>query len=271
MNPPAPVTSTLRPCQRCEPADIAGIYSHCPDRSRPDRYNPARGALGRPRQPQRRRLPAAHARGARANTATETSSASSSTRARADGSWKGVERSGHGAGAPLRGEHRLLRRLQPRRRGGAGRLLAFVNFDGQVEPGWDAPLSALLDDPTVVGRDRAAALPRRRDDPGRRPRDRAEHGDVRPARGHAARRRAPDGPIDVAAATGALMMVRRDEFLALGGFYEPIFMYGEEADYCLRVPGRIVLHPGSAIRHEHGHASGPHRSPTRLYWAPATA
>src|SRR5262245_10091578 len=27
MNPPAPVTSTLRPCQRSEPADIAGIYS----------------------------------------------------------------------------------------------------------------------------------------------------------------------------------------------------------------------------------------------------
>ena len=52
-------------------------------------------------------------------------------------------------------------------------------------------------------------------------------------------------PIDVAAASGALMMVRRDEFLALGGFYEPLFMYGEEADYCLRVPGRVVLHPGA--------------------------
>ena len=43
-------------------------------------------------------------------------------------------------------------------------------------------------------------------------------------------------------------------------------MYGEEADYCLRVPGRIVLHPGSAMRHEYGHASGPQRSVTRLYW-----
>ena len=40
------------------------------------------------------------------------------------------------------------------------------------------------------------------------------------------------------------MMVRREEFLALGGFYEPLFMYGEEADYCLRVPGRVVLAPG---------------------------
>ena len=61
-------------------------------------------------------------------------------------------------------------------------------------------------------------------------------------------------------------MVRREEFLALGGFYEGFFMYGEEADYCLRVPGRIVLHPGSAMRHEYGHAAGPNRSATRLYW-----
>jgi N-acetylglucosaminyl-diphospho-decaprenol L-rhamnosyltransferase len=67
------------------------------------------------------------------------------------------------------------------------------------------------------------------------------------------------------AASGALMMVRRDEFLALGGFYEPLFMYGEEADYCLRAPGRVVLHPGSAIRHEMGHAAGPARSSLRLY------
>jgi GT2 family glycosyltransferase len=76
----------------------------------------------------------------------------------------------------------------------------------------------------------------------------------------------PAEPFEVEAASGALMMVRRDEFLALGGFYEPLFMYGEEADYCLRVPGRIVLDPRSAIRHEQGHAAGPLRSTTRLYW-----
>ena len=43
-------------------------------------------------------------------------------------------------------------------------------------------------------------------------------------------------------------------------------MYGEEADFCLRVPGRVVLHPASAIRHAHGAAAGPPRSRTRLYW-----
>jgi GT2 family glycosyltransferase len=62
------------------------------------------------------------------------------------------------------------------------------------------------------------------------------------------------------------MAVRREEFLALGGFYEPLFMYGEEADYCLRVPGRVVLDARSAVRHEVGHAAGPARSLTRLYW-----
>lgn len=68
------------------------------------------------------------------------------------------------------------------------------------------------------------------------------------------------------AASGALTMVRRDEFLELGGFYEPIWMYGEEADLALRVPGRVVLHPASAIRHGHGAAAGPPRSRMRLYW-----
>ena len=38
-----------------------------------------------------------------------------------------------------------------------GRLLAFVNFDGEVEPGWDAPLIELLRRPGGLDRDRAAA------------------------------------------------------------------------------------------------------------------
>jgi N-acetylglucosaminyl-diphospho-decaprenol L-rhamnosyltransferase len=147
----------------------------------------------------------------------------------------------------------------------AGRLVAFVNFDGEVEPGWDGPLSQLLDDPSVAiatgvlltadgKRVEAAGLEIAPNT--------ATYGrdEGRP------RSALPDLPVDVSAATGALMMVRRAEFLGLGGFYEPIFMYGEETDYCLRVDGRIVLHPASAIRHEHGHAAGPARSTTRLYW-----
>jgi GT2 family glycosyltransferase len=149
-----------------------------------------------------------------------------------------------------------------------GRLVAFVNFDGEVEPGWDEPLRALLDDSSVqvatgllvtpdgatlqaIGMDVAPNM--------------AVYGldAFRP------REVAPTAPLEVTAASGALMMVRRDEFLGCGGFYEPLWMYGEEADYCLRAldRGRIVLHPGSALRHEYGHASGPHGSPTRLYWS----
>ncbi len=146
-----------------------------------------------------------------------------------------------------------------------GRLVAFVNFDGEVEPGWDAPLAGLLDDPAVsvttgllLSLDgetiQAAGL------------DIAPNTAVVGRLDGMPRSAAPSSPLDVPAATGALMMVRRDDFLALGGFYEGFFMYGEEADYCLRVPGRIVLHPASAMRHEYGHAAGPNRSVTRLYW-----
>jgi N-acetylglucosaminyl-diphospho-decaprenol L-rhamnosyltransferase len=184
----------------------------------------------------------------------------------ADGSWEGVEQAWPRARV-LRFEENVGFCVGCNRgaEAGSGRLLAFVNFDGQVEPGWDTALAGLLDDPTVSistglllssdgGVIQAAGL------------SIAPNTAVVGRLDMLPREAAPNEPIDVPAATGALMMVRRQEFLDLGGFYEPFFMYGEEADYCLRVPGRIVLHPGSAMRHEYGHASGPQRSVTRLYW-----
>jgi GT2 family glycosyltransferase len=60
-------------------------------------------------------------------------------------------------------------------------------------------------------------------------------------------------------------MVRRNDFLRLGGFHEPFWMYGEETDYALRSRGRTLIHPASALRHRHGHAAGPPRSRLRLY------
>jgi GT2 family glycosyltransferase len=145
-----------------------------------------------------------------------------------------------------------------------GRLLAFVNFDGRVEAGWDAPLRALLDDASV-----AVATGLLLDPSG----EAVEAAGVEIAPSMATygrqegmpRSAAPSAPVDVPAASGALMMMRRDEFLGLGGFYEPIFMYGEEADYCLRAGGRVVLDARSAIRHEYGHAAGPRFSPLRRY------
>src|SRR5919199_3232063 len=183
-----------------------------------------------------------------------------------DGSWQGVEAHWPAARA-LRFERNIGFCAGCNRGAEAarGRLLAFVNFDGRVEPGWDAPLRELLDaDPSVavatgllVSADGATI----------------EAAGLEIAPNVATygrleglpRTAAPGAPVDVTAASGALMMVRRDEFLALGGFYEPLFMYGEEADYCLRAPGRVVLHPASAIRHEMGHAAGPARSAPRLY------
>jgi N-acetylglucosaminyl-diphospho-decaprenol L-rhamnosyltransferase len=147
----------------------------------------------------------------------------------------------------------------------AGRLVAFVNFDGEVEPGWDAPLSALLDDSSIavatgvlLSSDGATVE--------------AAGLEIAPNMATFGRLEGtprtslPTRPFDVTAASGALMMVRREDFRALGGFYAPIFMYGEEADYCLRANGRVVVDPHSAIRHEVGHAAGPPRSPLRLYY-----
>ena len=183
-----------------------------------------------------------------------------------DGSWQGVERR-WGMARALRFEENVgfCAGCNRGAEAAAGRLLAFVNFDAAVEPGWDEPLRCLLDDPGVsvatglllspdgstleaAGLEIAPNM--------------ATYGVLqgRP------REEAPRGPVDVTAASGALMMVRRAEFLQLGGFYEPLFMYGEEADYCLKVPGRVVLNPASAVRHEQGSASGPLRSPFRLYW-----
>jgi N-acetylglucosaminyl-diphospho-decaprenol L-rhamnosyltransferase len=183
-----------------------------------------------------------------------------------DGSWEGVERWWIKARA-LRFEENIGFCAGCNRgvEAASGRLVAFVNFDGEVEPGWDVPLTELLEDPSIsiatgllLSSDaktiQAAGL------------DIAPNTAVVGRQDGMPRSAAPTGPLDVPAATGALMMVRRAEFLGLGGFYEGFFMYGEEADYCLRVPGRIVLHPGSAMRHEYGHAAGPQRSVTRLYW-----
>jgi GT2 family glycosyltransferase len=183
-----------------------------------------------------------------------------------DGSWEGVERIWERACA-LRFEENVGFCVGCNR--GAeiarGRLLAFVNFDGDVEPGWDEPLRNALEDPTV-----SVAAGMLLDQEG----EKIEAAGLEIAPNTAVygrqeglpRASAPSAAIEVGAASGALMMVRRREFLELGGFYEPLWMYGEEADYALRVPGRIVFDSRSVIRHRVGRASGPARSKIRLYW-----
>jgi GT2 family glycosyltransferase len=184
----------------------------------------------------------------------------------ADASWEGVDQHWERARA-VRFEENIgfCAGCNRGAQAAVGRYVAFVNFDAEVEPGWDEPLRELLEDPSVSI---ATGLLLRPDG------ERLEAAGLEIAPNMATygrldgepRGELPAAPFDVEAASGALMVVRREEYLALGGFYEPLFMYGEEADYCLRVPGRIVLDPRSAIRHEQGHASGPLRSTTRLYW-----
>lgn len=185
-----------------------------------------------------------------------------------DGSWRDVDQH-WGAARALRFEHNVGFASGCNRGAEAarGRFVAFVNFDGEVEPDWDVPLRALLEDPGVavatgllVSSDgqtlEAVGL------------DIAPNTATYGRQGEQPRAQAPRGPTAVTAASGALMMVRREDFLRLGGFFELLWMYGEEADYCLRAldEGAVMLDPGSAIRHERGHASGPHQSAVRLYW-----
>jgi GT2 family glycosyltransferase len=210
-------------------------------------------------------LPAALAALAR-NTATDAVEGIVVDSASSDGSWRDVERHWPRARA-LRFDENIgfCAGCNRGAEAASGRIVAFVNFDGEVEPGWDLPLRELLADPGVSVATGLLVDP---------------SGTVLEAAGleiapnmatygrleGEPREAIPRTPVEVAAASGALMMARRDEFLALGGFYEPIWMYGEEADLALRVPGRIVLDPRSAIRHRRGHAAGPARSATRLYW-----
>ena len=171
-----------------------------------------------------------------------------------------------GAGAALRGRTSASAPAataapRPRR----GRLLAFVNFDGQVEPGWDAPLRALLDgDPGIsvatgmllredgetieaagleiapntatYGRLEGAPRGERRRGSGRR-RRRLRCADDGAARGVPRARRV----------LRAALHVRR------GGRLLPAR------------PRPRGAPPGRAIRHETGHAAGPARSLPRLY------
>jgi N-acetylglucosaminyl-diphospho-decaprenol L-rhamnosyltransferase len=201
-----------------------------------------------------------------ANTTTEDVECIVVDSASSDGSWQDVEAHWPRARA-LRFEENIgfCRGCNEGAKAAEGRVIAFVNFDGEVEPRWDAPLRGLLEDPAVSiatgllldssGQTLEAAGLEIAPNMATYGRD---EGSPRPDAGAE--------PYDVTAASGALSMMRRDEFLRLGGFYEAIWMYGEEADLALRVPGRIVLHPGGAIRHRHGAAAGPPRSRTRLYW-----
>ncbi|MEA2199040.1 MAG: hypothetical protein QOJ25_3091 [Solirubrobacteraceae bacterium] len=151
-----------------------------------------------------------------------------------------------------------------------GRLVAFAQSDGEVLPDWDAPLRAALEDSSVAGAGGitlsmpGGAL--------------IESAGIAIAPNLAAwslcEGLSPDDAglsdesrREVVGLSPAFLMVRRVDHLEMGGFWERLWMYGDEPDYAFRLArhGKAVLCPGSRMRHWAGGASGGHQSPLRLY------
>jgi GT2 family glycosyltransferase len=63
---------------------------------------------------------------------------------------------------------------------------------------------------------------------------------------------APEGPIAVDAVSGAGLLLRADDFVALGGFDESYFLHVEDLDLCRRAQlddGEVVFVPTAVVRH----------------------
>ena len=156
-----------------------------------------------------------------------------------------------------------------------GRLVCFLNNDVEVPPGWLGPLAAAFRDPGVV-----AVQPKL-----------LQHGDRRRfeyagasggfldaygypfTRGRVFDTLEPDrgqydDARDVFWATGAALVVRRDAFLAAGGFDESFGMHMEEIDLCWRLQragGRVRVEPASEVYHLGG-ASLPRGDARKMYY-----
>ncbi|MGI6244372.1 MAG: glycosyltransferase family 2 protein [Pseudochelatococcus sp.] len=73
-------------------------------------------------------------------------------------------------------------------------------------------------------------------------------------------RRFPEGDCCAPFLSGAALLVRRDVFLAIGGFDENIFLFYEDDDLCRRLAdaGRSLVHVhGATARHRRGASSAP--------------
>lgn len=138
------------------------------------------------------------------------------------------------------------------------RFLCLLNPDATIGASdLQILVRALLDDPAA-----AAAGPRFEDPHGRAPHIGSPvptlRTELRRSWGGGLAQAAPcDGaePRAVPWTSGACMVVRRDEFLASGGFDERFFLYYEETDWCRRMAtaGRRILHcPLAVARHEGG-------------------
>lgn len=98
-----------------------------------------------------------------------------------------------------------------------------------------------------------------------------------PARAGAPRQAPPEGDCCAGFLSGASLLVRREDFLALGGFDPQIFLFYEDDDLCrrMREAGRALVHVHDAIaRHGRGQSTAPRagrvfRARWHLAWSKA--
>ena len=142
-----------------------------------------------------------------------------------------------------------------------GRHVFFLNSDAFVQPGWLPPLVAVLDgDPGV-----AVVASRLVDPDGTL----QEAGGLVGANGYAGQLGMGADPADpefrfrrqVDFASGAALLVRRREFLAVGGFHPSYVMgYFEDVDLCLDLARRglrTIYEPASVVSHLRGASTDP--------------
>jgi GT2 family glycosyltransferase len=153
-----------------------------------------------------------------------------------------------------------------------GRLIVFTQPDGEVQEAWDVPLRAALADPQVAAAGGVVVqmetglilqagmvigpnLSSWGIDEGLTPAAAGLDGD--------------GPPRSVACVSPEFLAVRRADHLRIGGFWEELWMYGDEPDYALRMAtlGGAVICPAARMRHWVGASSGPYQSTTRLYWS----
>jgi GT2 family glycosyltransferase len=148
-----------------------------------------------------------------------------------------------------------------------GRHVFFLNSDAFVQAGWLTPLLAVLDaDPEV-----AAAASCLVDPDGTL----QEAGGLVGAHGYAGQLGMGADPTrpeyrfrrQVDFASAAALLVRRREFLAVGGFHPSFVMgYFEDVDLCLELARRglrTVYEPASVVRHMRGASTAPGEAQAR--------
>jgi GT2 family glycosyltransferase len=144
-----------------------------------------------------------------------------------------------------------------------GEVLAFLNPDTVVEPGWLGPLVQALDTDSRTGLATAKILLMERRDRINTCGNDVHYTGLTMCHGMGWHRTAFDRPEEVAAVSGAAFAVRRDVFQALGGFDEDFFLYMEDTDLSLRARlagWRCLFVPHSVVYHDYRLRFGPNKT-----------